>query len=287
MLYLGASECKLFRVMLVVITYLLMYILLTRRFVVDTYIAKKAQILVKQACVEMDGSNFDQATQLFEKALLIDPGAADALLHRANLRMLQQKADEAQQDLKQCIELRPDHVLARLRLASILTAMNDVPGAKQQLESAKKLDPKSSEVQSYIGEIAFTRGEFSEAQECFQKAMKMAPNNPTPYVNAALTILNVQPPPGERPDTDEVIRLLEKAIDVDPQFHAAYVQLGQLKLGTALTLDAAKEVVDLYDAGLKYCRTGDELKDLCSMRILTVAQVEAASALDMVTFSVQ
>ena len=80
---------------------------------------------------------------------------------------------------------------------------------------------------------------------------------------------------------------MEKAIEVDPQFHAAYVQLGQLKLGTALTISAAQEVVLLYDKALEYCRTPDELKDLCSMRILTIAQVEAAKQLKMDTFNMQ
>ena len=242
---------------------------------------------MKLACVEMDGENYDEALTLFGEALSIDPGAADAHLHRANLRMLQQKAEDAKEDLERCIELRPDNVLARLRLASILTAMEDVAGAKQHLEKAEKLDPNSSEIQSYYGEIAFTRGELAEAQEKFNKAMELSPNNPTPYVNAALTVLNTPPPAGQIPDTEEAIRLLEKAIEADPQFHAAYVQLGQLKLGTALTLTAAKEVVDLYDRGLKYCRTANELKDLCSMRILTVAQVAAASQLKMETFNMQ
>lgn len=235
----------------------------------------------------MDGAKYEEALKLFDSALSIDPGAADAHLHRANLQMLQQKAEEAKQDLEKCIKLRPDHILARLRLASIYTAMNDVAGATKQLESAEKLDPNSSEVQSYYGEIAFTKGELDEAQEYFKKAIELAPKNPTPYVNAALTVLNTPPPPGQIPDTGEAIRLLEKAIEVDPQFHAAYVQLGQLKLGTALTLSAAQEVVDLYDKGLQYCRTADELKDLCSMRLLTVAQVEAASQLKMETFNMQ
>lgn len=246
-----------------------------------------AEILVKQACVEMDGAKYTEAQKLFDAALSIDPGAADAHLHRANLNMLQQKVEEAKKDFERCIALRPDHVLARLRLASIFTATEDVAAAKKQLEAAEKLDPNSSEVKSYYGEIAFTRGELKEAQECFMKAIELSPSNPTPYVNAALTVLNTPPPPGQIPDTGEAIRLLEKAIEVDPQFHAAYVQLGQLKLGTALTLDAAEEVVFLYDQGLGYCRTEEELKDLCSMRILTVAQVAAATQLKMETFNMQ
>lgn len=229
----------------------------------------------------------EAALGLFNSALKIDPGATDALLHRANLRMLQQKVEEAKSDLEKCLELRPDSVLARLRLASIFTATNDTAAAKKHLDKAEKVDPNSSELQSYHGEIAFTKGDYSEAQEYFQKAMELAPNNPTPYVNSALTVLNTPPSVGQMPDTDEAIRLLEKAIEVDPQFHAAYVQLGQLKLGTAQTLSAAKAVIDLYDNGIKYCRTADELKDLCSMRILTVAQVEAANALKMETFNMQ
>ena len=235
----------------------------------------------------MDAGKHAEALKLFDSALRIDPGATDALLHRANLRMLQQKVEEAKEDLQQCLEMRPNNILARLRLASIYNATNDTAAAKKELDSAEKIDPNSSELQSYHGEIAFTKGDYAEAQEYFKKAIELAPNNPTPYVNSALTVLNTPPPMGQIPDTEEAIRLLEKAIEVDPQFHSAYVQLGQLKLGTAQTLSAAKSVVELYDNGIKYCRTADELKDLCSMRILTIAQIEAANQLKMETFNMQ
>lgn len=167
-----------------------------------------AEIVVKQACVEMDGSKYDKADKLFDSALKIDPGAADAFLHRANLKMLQQKAEEAKKDFERCIELRPDHILARLRLASIFTATEKVAEAKKQLEAAKKLDPNSSEIESYYGEIAFTRGELAEAQEHFTKAISLAPNNPTPYVNSALTVLNTPPPPGQIPGMFLLFNLL-------------------------------------------------------------------------------
>ena len=74
---------------------------------------------------------------------------------------------------------------------------------------------------------------------------------------------------------------------MDPYFHAAYIQLGQLKLGTASDLDSAREVIALYDKGVEYCRTKEELKEMQSMRVLTQAQVDAATALKMETFSMQ
>jgi import receptor subunit TOM70 len=236
----------------------------------------------------MDGGKHEKALELFELALSIDPDAVDALLHRANLRLLQQNLPMAEADLLRCVQLRPDHVLAHLRLAAVLTSKNDLDGAKKHLEMAERVDPDSSEVQSYRGELLFTQNEFVEAKVLFEKAMKLEPKNPTPYVNAALAELNTPPEQGQQMAmATEACRLLEKAIEVDPQFHAAYVQLGQLKLGMSTDLEAARNVIQLYDQGLANCRTKEELKDLCSMRTLTQAQVDAAMALKMETFNMQ
>lgn len=244
--------------------------------------------MVKKAGVAMDSGKHDIALNLFEKALIMDPDAVDALLHRANLRMLQANLPEAQADLERCTKLRPNHVLAHLRLAAVLTSKNDPLGAKKHLEMAAKVDPDSSEVQSYQGELYFTQNEFEQAKEQFMKAIKLEPKNPTPYVNAALACLNSPPEPGKQMEiAQEAVEFLEKAIKVDPQFQAAYIQLGQLKLGMAQDLGSARDVLQLYEQGLSYCRTKEEMKDLCSMKILTQGQVDAANMLKMQTFSLQ
>jgi import receptor subunit TOM70 len=166
--------------------------------------------------------------------------------------------------------------------------MNDESGAEKHLDSAERVDPESSEVQSYRGEVYFTQNEFAQAKAQFEKAIKLEPKNPTPYVNAALAELNTPPEPGQQMNmAKNACQYLEQAIEVDPQFHAAYVQLGQLKLGTATDLSAAKEVIILYEQALENCRTVDELKDLCSMKLLTHAQVDAATMLKMETFNMQ
>jgi len=245
-----------------------------------------SEILVKRAGVFMDGGKLDEGLTLFDTALTLDPKAADALLHRANLRMIQQRPEEAKADLDRCIELCPDHILAWLRLATVLMATDDMPGASRCLDKAKEIDPHSSEVHSYRGEMLFQSHEFVEARAEFNKAVECDARNPTPYVNAALAVMNTQVNNGP-PDIAESIALLEKAIEIDPQYQTAYIHLGQLKLSMATDLSTAKDVVALYDKGLEYCRTAEELKDIVSMRILTVAQVEAASMLKMDTLNMQ
>lgn len=246
-----------------------------------------SELLVKRAGVKMDSAKHEDAMQLFESALGMDPDAVDALLHRANLNMLRANPTEAKADLNRLLELRPDHLLARLRLATVLVNESDLDGAKCSLDIAAEVDPNSSEVHSYRGEMLFAQGNFAEARAEFDQAIACESGNPTPYVNAALAVMNTPSPTGGPPDVAEAVRLLEKAIEVDPQFHAAYVHLGQLKLSMATDLNTAKEVVALYDKGLEYCRTAEELKDIVSMRLLTLAQVDAASTLKMETLSMQ
>jgi tetratricopeptide (TPR) repeat protein len=244
--------------------------------------------MIKKAGVAMDGGKHEEALELFEKALAMDPDAVDALLHRANLRMLQANLNDAQADLERCVKLRPDHVLAHLRLAAVLTSKNDALGAQQHLETAERVDPDSSEVQSYRGELYFTQNEFVQAKEQFDKAIQLEPKNLTPYVKAALAVLNTPPEPGKQMEVAQTAcNLLEEAIKVDPQFQAAYVQLGQLKLGMAADLSSARDVIELYEQGLSFCRTKDEMTDLCSMKLLTQAQVDAATQLKMESFSMQ
>eukprot|EP00591_Stephanopyxis_turris_P002068 CAMPEP_0195523292 /NCGR_PEP_ID=MMETSP0794_2-20130614/22288_1 /TAXON_ID=515487 /ORGANISM="Stephanopyxis turris, Strain CCMP 815" /LENGTH=662 /DNA_ID=CAMNT_0040653259 /DNA_START=125 /DNA_END=2113 /DNA_ORIENTATION=- len=244
------------------------------------------EILVKRAGVKMDDGKTDDANELFETALGLEPNAVDALLHRSNLRMIKQNLEGAKADLERCIELRPDFILARLRLTTILMATQDLDGAKKALDGAEAIKPDSSDVHSYRGEMLFSSGEFADAKKEFERAIECDATNPTPYVNAALSVMNIPTSFGP-PDVKEAVKLLSKAIEVDPMFHAAYVHLGQLQLSMATNLNDAREVTHLYDKGIKQCRTAEELKDICSMRILTVAQVDAAASLKMDTLNMQ
>lgn len=247
-----------------------------------------ALLVVKQAGVQLDAGQQDEALELFERALTLDPESTDVLLHRSNLRIMRGQPELAKADLETCLKLRPSHTMARLRLASILVPMEDMAGAQRQIDLAEQSEPNSSEVYSYRGELYFAQGEMDEARQQFEKAIRLEPYNPTPYVNAAVALINTPPSvAGQMPDTAKVMELLEKAIDVDPQFSAAYVHLCQLKLGTATNLVAARDVVQLYDRALENCRSPEEIKELCGMRILAVAQVEAATMLRMESFYFQ
>ena len=172
----------------------------------------QAEILVKRAGVLMDSGKVEESLELFNAALGIDPDATDALLHRSNLRMLQMNPEEARKDLEKCLSLRPNHLLAQLRLATVLMAASDIDGAKKCLDKAERISPRSSEVHSYRGEMLFAQENFEDAKVEFDKAIECEPLNPTPYVNAALAMMNTPALSGV--EIEGAIGLLSKAIEV-------------------------------------------------------------------------
>lgn len=240
------------------------------------------ELLVKRAGAAMDNAQLDKALELFQTALALEPEATDALLHRANLYMMQGKTKDAKEELNRCIELKPDFITAYLRLATVNMMESDISGAMKALDTAEKLEPNSSDVQSYRGELYFAQGNVEEAKASFDAAIKLDPNNPNAYLNSGLLVMQT-PTASGMPDVFESIRLMNKAIDIDPQALNAYAHLGQLKLTMCKNLADAREVVALYDKGMQQCRTKEEAKEICSMRILAVAQIHAAEALKMDT----
>jgi Tfp pilus assembly protein PilF len=245
------------------------------------------RVLVMQGGVQMDAGKADEAQILFDKALGIDPSAIDALLQRSILYVLQGKIEDAKSDLVKLMQLKPNHVVARLRLAAVFAATGDIDEASRQIDLAENEDPKSTEVLSHRGELLCMQEKPEEAKAYFEKAIALEPNNPAPYLNCALIMLHVPASQGQMPDAMAIVNLLEKAIQVDPQYAEAYLQLGRLSLSLATDLVAAREVIRLYDRGLENCRTLEEVNQLCQMRIMAVAQVQAAEDLKMETFSMQ
>ena len=221
--------------------------------------------------------------QWFEKALAIDPNFPDALLHRSNLYMLKQDLDKATVDIEKCLSVKPDFLSAQLRQATLCMHQNQADKALKCLSVADKLSPKSSDIQVYLGELHFTTEKVDKALASFEKAMEYDKNNPNAYINAALAIMNQQPLPGQPPDVVRAMELLEKGLDIDPQFQGAYIHLGQLKLTMAKRLEDCLEVVELYNRGLNQCRTKDEMADLVKMLVMAECQYNAAKLLGMTT----
>lgn len=244
---------------------------------------KQAELRVKCAGIKMDAGEIEVADGWFSKALEINPDFPDALLHRSNLYMLKRDLESAKKDIEKCLKVKPDFLAAQLRQATLAMHLDQPDQALSCLDLADTLCPKNSDVQVYKGELFFTMGKVDEALKCFEKGMEYDRSNPNAYVNAALAIMNIPAVMGSPPDTGRACDLLEKGLEIDPQFQGAYIHLGQLKLTLARDIEECVPVIDLYKEGLCQCRTKDEMADLLKMLIMAESQYDAAKLLGMTT----
>jgi tetratricopeptide (TPR) repeat protein len=129
----------------------------------------KASILVK------DGS-IQQARQLIDEVLEVDPKYKDALLVRAGIALVSDDADRGIADLRTLLREDPGHVKAHRLKARSHLKKGEVELARQSLEDAVKAQPQETETNFELVQLLIQTGELDDAQVVLQKMRKFAPN---------------------------------------------------------------------------------------------------------------
>jgi tetratricopeptide (TPR) repeat protein len=96
----------------------------------------------------------------------------------------------------------------------------DIDGALADLYKVVKTDPNFS-LLNQIGSLEQSRGAYVEAEAAFRRALEMEPQNPIPYTNLAVLLL-------DQSRVDEAGALIDKALALDPT--TAYTARGRYLL---------------------------------------------------------
>lgn len=134
------------------------------------------QVLVQQAGVAEREGRLQEARQILERAVALDPqdGAA-----RQNLGLLRYRAGElpaARADLEAAISLEPRNARFRVSLALILEAAGQRESAEAALREALRLDPRDADVQVALADF-YRRGDrCAEAGAPYEAAIALAPS---------------------------------------------------------------------------------------------------------------
>lgn len=134
------------------------------------------QVLVQQAGVAEREGRLEDARQILERAVALDPqdGAA-----RQNLGLLRYRGGDlpaARADLEAAIALEPSNARFRVSLAVILEAAGQQEPAEAALREALRLDPRDVDVQVTIADF-YRRGDrCAEASDPYEAAIRLAPS---------------------------------------------------------------------------------------------------------------
>jgi tetratricopeptide (TPR) repeat protein len=126
---------------------------------------------------------------------------------------------EAEEALQKAIELEPGFTLALFYLGLLYKDEGRFADAFKSLSKAATDEP-SGNTFNVLGVIQIQLDLIDEAEASFRKAISLDPEHEEAYYNLATTLRNQ--------NNDEAIRLLGKAIDIDPNYALAHREIGFL-----------------------------------------------------------
>lgn len=144
----------------------------------------RSNALTKRASLHMQTEQKELSFDDFEKAIEIDPKNPDIYHHRGQIYLLIEQLQGAAEDFSKASELSPKNPLTYVHklYSEYRQAVNDQDNTKLfakigEFSEAIKEYPTCIEVYSLFAQILSDQQQFSLADEYFEKAMKLEPEN--------------------------------------------------------------------------------------------------------------
>lgn len=212
----------------------------------------------------------------FEEAERLKPDNADVYHQRAQILLLLEQIEPALVEFSKAVRLAPNHAIALVqqcyaeyRLSLLVGDQRRLEAVMHAFEQAIERFPDCVECYSLMAQVLADQQQFPQAQQYYQKAMKLAPNNPALIVHQAIMMLQW------RGDIEVAVKLLNKAIEVDPKCELAYETLGTVEVQRA----NLKKAVELFEKALLYAKSQAELVHVYSLHNAAVAQINVTKKL--------
>ena len=146
--------------------------------------------------------DYDTAYRYFEEALRVRPDHMIALQNLVMLDRLKGQPDHAQQALGRAIAADPNNADFHFALGMLLAGENKFEEARNELERAVQLRPIDPVALNNYGVVLLRLDKISEAFECFDRCLRMAPDYDRPFLNIA----SIYQQRGQRQQAQDVLK---------------------------------------------------------------------------------
>lgn len=225
-----------------------------------------SNVLVKLALVELERNDILKVNENLEKAYDADPKNPSLFYHRGEIFALAGNLEQAIKDFETAIELYPDFVLAYVHKARALLGLEKYSEAEALLNQAQEKFKNKVEICNSLGEVLVLKKDFEAAEKTFNSILKKHPKSPEVYLNKALLAMT------RNNDVKTAEKHLKRAIEIEPSFEAAHLQLANLLLSNG----NVKESMIHFEHAVKYARTLQELISVHSLKCASMAQLKIA-----------
>jgi superkiller protein 3 len=152
---------------------------LTKKEKDDIESQRKAAAWIDEARGLLQAGDLESAAARLELAREVKPGDATLLFRLAGLNFDLQRYDAAREYVQAAISISPATWLYHYLLGLVERSANRLADARASLEVAAKLQSTEAPVFNALGEVLMQQGERQAAIAAFEKAVQLAPNDPT------------------------------------------------------------------------------------------------------------
>jgi len=153
-----------------------------------------ADVVLLRARMKAGTRDVDGALQLVEELLRQKPKSVDALMHRADLLTLSGKLQDALASLVTVIEAHPRHLQALIARSLILVHLGRLGEAQKDVDLLRQSYPKHAATAYLRGQIHYWRGEYREALDMAQRALKVDQEDAPARLLSGMTNLMLDAP---------------------------------------------------------------------------------------------
>lgn len=185
---------------------------------------------------------------------------ADAYWHRGELEMLAKSLGPALGDLTKAIQLDSTKSEYYYSLADVEFITGHTHEARDAFETSIRLNPKNTDAMLKLAELYFYVKKYEDAIDLINQAIKVNPYIAREYFLKGMIYT-------EKHDTGKAISSMQTAVEQDPDYFDAYIQLGLLFAGkgSPIALTYYDDAIHLqpsnpepyYDKGMFYQFGGD------------------------------
>ena len=189
-------------------------------------------------CVQQ-GGRLEEAQQLLERAIAIDPRSHEAHSNLATVYFVLQKYDAARACQEKAIALKPNFAPALMGLGNALLQMNLPEQAIEMYDRAVRLKPDYADALCNRGLAELAMGQFDRARQSFERTLLFQPRHAEALVGKGVVSLELK-------HYDEADAALAAALAIRPGSPKVLAHRGRLNLALSRPAQAAAD----FDAAL-------------------------------------
>ncbi|XP_058062233.1 mitochondrial import receptor subunit TOM70 [Anopheles bellator] len=240
----------------------------------------RVNALIKRASlvVQTDSETPEKCFEYFAKAEEIDSTNCDIFHHRGQVFILMDRMDEAINDFDRAHSLCPSSAIiathlcyARYRMALMSKDEGGLRNVMKRFNDILEQFPNCVECYSIMAQVLTEQQQYQEADNFFEKAAKLEPDNAQILVHRGLLQLQW------RGEIDEATKMIRKAIEIDDKCEFAYETLGTIEVQRGNLVEAIK----LFESAIALAKAERSLVHLYSLKDAAIAQVNVSKSMGL------